>query len=976
VSPRIRLPVSRLLFAYVALSTWVSTSPLWCQECAEGEIVLSDPALAAKLQEKLDSVSAPFAGTALAVSIVGVGTWRGAYGYSNWESQTPMVPDDRFRIASNTKTFVAAVILQLDQEGVLSIDDPIEKWVPGYFDGWGVTLAHLLRHTSGIFNYTDAFWANVQKTPEEIVSYASQQPALFPPGSTYRYSNTNYILQGMAIKAATGSEWYAEVRRRLLEPLGLADTYAEGFESLPGGYVRGYAPSGASYEDITSLVHYSIADAAGGMISNTRDLLRWLEALVSGEVLDEDHLEAMVTPFPSSVGDFSSNNLGGAGRWGYGLGLALEDIRLGPSFGHTGGLDAFTSIMAYFPQVGIGVVGWVNTRYDYSVDETFLPAGILAYEYCESIGCLLQDRNHNRILDTCDITTGTSRDCNLNGVPDESDLAPQAIAYSEARSWMTGGRSTLCIGSDLNGDGNLDLATMSRSGRSLSTLIHVGSAEFAPAVDVMLGVAPISLESVDLDGDHDLDLVTANGSANSLTPLRNDGRGRFATVGNLDLGQAASQVLGGDLNRDGRADLIATDASAGARMVVVLLTTGAFTFQPAAVDVGARLLSPLLFDVDRDGDLDLAAVNASTQAVLVLRNDGASGFTVSNEFAAGKTPNYLVGGDLDDDGDPDLVASNSGYYTLSILANDGSGVLSVASTLAAGLFFPNPVRLVDVDDDGDLDLSLPAGDQITLRLNEGQGSFPLARASQATIGKSVTSFVAGDFSGDGREDFAAVHNTSEVSIVLNETPPPESGDCNSNGIPDECDLASGVFSDTVPPVLTCPAHLTVFCGDDAGARVDVHVTAEDACHGEISVVRSPPLDFVFAPGTHTIISTATDASGNSSSCSFTVTVLCSRQLPGDCNQDAVLDLSDAVCVLGVLFTGIPPRFPCGDGMPGDPGNVALIDMQPDGAIDLSDGVRILQFLFGSGPPHPLSVPGDEIRGCVPIPGCPESPVCP
>ena len=94
-----------------------------------------------------------------------------------------------------------------------------------------------------------------------------------------------------------------------------------------------------------------------------------------------------------------------------------------------------------------------------------------------------------------------------------------------------------------------------------------------------------------------------------------------------------------------------------------------------------------------------------------------------------------------------------------------------------------------------------------------------------------------------------------------------------------------------------------------------------------------------------------------------------QQIPGDCNRDAVLDLSDAVCIFGILFTGRPSLFPCGNGLPDDPGNVALLDMQPDGVIDLSDGVRILQFLFAVGPPHPLAVTGNERRGCVSIPVC-------
>jgi len=102
----------------------------------------------------------------------------------------------------------------------------------------------------------------------------------------------------------------------------------------------------------------------------------------------------------------------------------------------------------------------------------------------------------------------------------------------------------------------------------------------------------------------------------------------------------------------------------------------------------------------------------------------------------------------------------------------------------------------------------------------------------------------------------------------------------------------------------------------------------------------------------------------------------SLQLPGDCNQDAVLDLSDAVCGLGVLFTGLPPLFPCGDGSPTDAANIALIDWQPDGSVDLSDVIAMLQFLFFSADAHALAVPGSETTECVAIDGCQDNPNCP
>ncbi|WP_234332592.1 serine hydrolase [Streptomyces sp. NRRL S-87] len=148
-------------------------------------------------------------------------------------------PDQRFRIASNTKAFVSTVLLQLEGEGRLSLDDSVERWLPGVVrgagnDGRAVTVRQLLNHTSGIYDPTDEpeffapylerhEWGYVY-TPREVIARAVRHAPYFAPGKSFRYSNTNYLLAGLVVEAVTGRGAPSEIRRRILAPLGLEHT--------------------------------------------------------------------------------------------------------------------------------------------------------------------------------------------------------------------------------------------------------------------------------------------------------------------------------------------------------------------------------------------------------------------------------------------------------------------------------------------------------------------------------------------------------------------------------------------------------------------------------------------------------------------------------------------------------------------------------------------------------------------------------
>ncbi|MFI6323132.1 serine hydrolase domain-containing protein [Nonomuraea sp. NPDC050556] len=250
----------------------------------------------------------------------------------------PAVPGNgHFRIGSDTKTFVATVILQLLAEGRLALADPVEKHLPGLVGG-GITLLDLLRHTSGLYDYSvapewDPFASREtferrryqHYTAEELVAVAMRHAPFSAPGVTHKYSNTNYVLLGMVIAKLTGRRWQDEVRRRIIEPLALTGTSVGDGPALPEPHARGYTRFSLDGPLVdTTLLDPSAGDAGGAIISTPRDLLRFFGALLGGELLRPFALDLMKRTVPAEEGR-------------YGLGLAWSDLPCGDGYWRHGG---------------------------------------------------------------------------------------------------------------------------------------------------------------------------------------------------------------------------------------------------------------------------------------------------------------------------------------------------------------------------------------------------------------------------------------------------------------------------------------------------------------------------------------------------------------------------------------------------------------------------------------------------------------
>ena len=317
-------------------------------------------------------------------------TWAAHAGYANVSRETPVSNSSLFEAGSITKTFVAALTLELADQGVLSLDDPLTRWLPDFPHARGVTLRELLDHTSGLDDFfahptlLDRLGAEPRRawTPAEVLRYVGAPH--FAPGRGYYYSNTNYVLLGQVIERATGRSVASLLRTRFFQPLGLDHTFLQSEEPVVGTPADGYGyagprdlsfqnlTDGSSYLPFTSLA--TAAGTAGSLVSTASDLARWAVALYGGRVLPPAALAQMEDVAPTA-----------RYRPPKPYGLGVERLAFGPlvSWGHDGRLSGYRAAMRYFPAQNLTIV--VMTNID-GPDPDSIVAGLLKTLYPASAG--------------------------------------------------------------------------------------------------------------------------------------------------------------------------------------------------------------------------------------------------------------------------------------------------------------------------------------------------------------------------------------------------------------------------------------------------------------------------------------------------------------------------------------------------------------------------------------------------------------
>lgn len=274
---------------------------------------------------------------------------RRGYGLANLELGVPIAPDMVFRIGSLTKQFTAAAVLLLAAEGKLDLAAPVGAYLPDLPPpGAGVTVEQLLTHTSGIPNYVrnPGYWQQVRRdvTPAELIALFKDQPLDFPPGTSWAYSNSNYVLLGAILERVAGKPYGELVAERVLVPLGMSRSRYDDPRAVVPGRAAGYQGASGAWDN-AAFISPSQAFAAGALLSTVDDLARWEAALSTDALLPRPWRDRLWTPV--TLPDGRSTR--------YGAGFAVSEIFGHRVIEHAGGTPGFLSHAVRLPDEGIYV---------------------------------------------------------------------------------------------------------------------------------------------------------------------------------------------------------------------------------------------------------------------------------------------------------------------------------------------------------------------------------------------------------------------------------------------------------------------------------------------------------------------------------------------------------------------------------------------------------------------------------------------
>ncbi|MDO8368124.1 MAG: serine hydrolase, partial [Saprospiraceae bacterium] len=338
-------PASLLIAAFLLSITALSAQNLDAKMSAEIDKLLQD------------HYKAEGTGATVLVSQKGKVLYHKAFGMANLELSVPMRTDHVFRIGSVTKQFTGAAILKLAEEGKLSIQDDLTRFLPDYpTQGKKITVEHLLTHTSGIKSYTgmkewDEQMHRKDFTPTELIALFKDQSMDFEPDADWRYNNSGYILLGYIIEKASGKTYGEYISEQFFKPLGMKNSYYGDTKPLIKNRATGYSQGDVEGNYVNAaFLSMTQPYAAGSLLSTVEDLNIWTRALHGGKVLKPESLKKAITPYI----------LPGGTNTHYGYGLQMSNLLGSLTVEHSGGIHGFLSDLVYLPKEEVCVAILTN----------------------------------------------------------------------------------------------------------------------------------------------------------------------------------------------------------------------------------------------------------------------------------------------------------------------------------------------------------------------------------------------------------------------------------------------------------------------------------------------------------------------------------------------------------------------------------------------------------------------------------------
>ncbi|HSC53272.1 MAG TPA: serine hydrolase domain-containing protein [Phnomibacter sp.] len=270
--------------------------------------------------------------------------YKKAFGSAHVELNVPLQPDMIFRVGSITKQFTAIGILQLVEQGKISLQDSIQKYIPGFpSKGHTITIEHLLTHTSGIPDYSNAdtmhnpYIERHDFKPQQIIKYFDYMPLEFKPGTKYNYSNSGYVLLAYIIQLVSGQDYHTYMKKNVIDRAGLQHTLFAHEHTIIPNRVEGYTRDRGFFEN-REYQTSSMAFGCGDLLSTNEDLYQWNKALLAYRLVSKELLQKAFTPFKLNDGSYT--------KYGYGWFIDSFGIK---RIHHAGQVSGFTSMEAYYP---------------------------------------------------------------------------------------------------------------------------------------------------------------------------------------------------------------------------------------------------------------------------------------------------------------------------------------------------------------------------------------------------------------------------------------------------------------------------------------------------------------------------------------------------------------------------------------------------------------------------------------------------